>query len=753
MRRIVMLCLTVAAFCWLAQAAPVPISLSGSTTPSVENVKSEPPEPGTRPRVHGNSLDEGGETCATAVAITGLPFNEIGYTCDNNDDYDEACPYTGSTSPDVVYSYAPTAEQWVTFNLCNSYYDTKLYIYQDVCQSPPIACNDDACSDPQGNPYRSRLECVHLLPGHTYYIVVDGYDGDCGEYVLDVTDCGPPAPMVCSANSIFSQPPVPPDDPAATAYVSDFQYSYRVYDNFREVTTPICDLHWWGLTAIWQTNHWAICNNEDPMTFAIDFWATNSSGLPGALVCSDTVRLNRQPTGLTYGAANFPLWYWSTTLDPCCTLNAGWISIQGVSTTTPNCAFMWARSLVGNDTSYIQHPTGAMQLLEGVDFAFCLTPGQQEEMDMGDIVHPLNAPFGYPTQVANPGHVVSGIAWLGAGISAEPIPNTFDADLFDDGVAFPAFMIPCQPTQVTVTVTAGPNYATHPLFLNAWKDGNDDGDFCDTLCPVAGAVGTPEWIIQDAFVYPGVHTFTFIDPGLTDVPPYTGWFRFRLTGVPIGPLGFGLNWPQHCPGTFGVDQLGEVEDYWFEEYQLAVELNSFDAIAGSGEVTLKWETASETDNDFFELSRNGTLIRRVPTQGNSAAGHTYTFVDTDLENDLLYTYSLSAVDLSGARQELATASATPYFSPATITEYALYQNYPNPFNPTTQIAFDLAESGNVNLTVYNMTGQLVTTLVSGGMEAGHHAVNFDGSLLPSGTYWYRLTAGEFSAVKKMLLMK
>ncbi len=85
--------------------------------------------------------------------------------------------------------------------------------------------------------------------------------------------------------------------------------------------------------------------------------------------------------------------------------------------------------------------------------------------------------------------------------------------------------------------------------------------------------------------------------------------------------------------------------------------------------------------------------------------------------------------------------------------YQLMQNYPNPFNPTTNISFTLSNPTNVRLEVYNILGERVTTLINGQMNAGVHLVKFDGSNLASGVYFYRLKAGEFVSVKKMMLLK
>jgi hypothetical protein len=88
-----------------------------------------------------------------------------------------------------------------------------------------------------------------------------------------------------------------------------------------------------------------------------------------------------------------------------------------------------------------------------------------------------------------------------------------------------------------------------------------------------------------------------------------------------------------------------------------------------------------------------------------------------------------------------------------IKDFKLAQNYPNPFNPTTKISFSLPSAGFVNLTVYNVAGQVVKELVNEQREAGSYLVEFDGTSLSSGVYYYRLESKGYAVTRKMTLVK
>ena len=90
---------------------------------------------------------------------------------------------------------------------------------------------------------------------------------------------------------------------------------------------------------------------------------------------------------------------------------------------------------------------------------------------------------------------------------------------------------------------------------------------------------------------------------------------------------------------------------------------------------------------------------------------------------------------------------------ATPAAFSLSQNHPNPFNPTTTINYDIPARSYVTLVVYDILGRRVETLVNGEKQPGHYEATFGASRLPSGVYLYRLQAGSFTSVRKMILVK
>ncbi len=200
-------------------------------------------------------------------------------------------------------------------------------------------------------------------------------------------------------------------------------------------------------------------------------------------------------------------------------------------------------------------------------------------------------------------------------------------------------------------------------------------------------------------------------------------------------------------------------------YVVPVELTSFQAVQSNNQVTLSWETATETNNKGFEvqkkLGNTWTNIGFVNGKGNSTQISSYKFVDklTSTDNGKL-SYRLKQIDLNGTSQYSKVVEVSVISGPK---EYTLSQNYPNPFNPSTTIRYALPYASHVKIVIYNITGAVVRVLVSGTQTAGSHQVVLNTATsnleIASGIYFYQIQANSldgtksFTDTKKMILMK
>jgi hypothetical protein len=318
-------------------------------------------------------IAQGGDTCASATVIPALPFTADGTTAQYTNDYDEVCPYTGSTSPDVVYSFTPAANVAVDITLCvgTTNYDTKLYVYEGSCPSAAAPCSDDACDAPLYSSYVSALSNVPLTAGQTYYIVVDGYGGDSGPYTIDVSEWQPPPPPPeCDGpDLLYYQTVMTPDD-SWNAFTSGEtpSFNYTVYDNFTSDLYSITDLHWWGLSLFWNGAGWDAC---DPTGMAFDVtFHPDAGGQPGAALCTYAGLMPTAVPGLSY--SGYTLYYWEVTgLSPACEpTGASWVGVHSYPNTA-GCALLWM-SGTGGDGSLLQYD-GMAYSPQAYDAALCIT--------------------------------------------------------------------------------------------------------------------------------------------------------------------------------------------------------------------------------------------------------------------------------------------------------------------------------------------------------------------------------------------
>ncbi len=193
---------------------------------------------------------------------------------------------------------------------------------------------------------------------------------------------------------------------------------------------------------------------------------------------------------------------------------------------------------------------------------------------------------------------------------------------------------------------------------------------------------------------------------------------------------------------------------------IPVELSSFTGRYENEKVILEWTTSSELNNLGFEIQRkifgknsNWEVLSFVEGKGTSSERNIYSFIDDSPVNGTII-YRLKQIDIDGSYRILPTVSVDINL-PA---EFSLEQNYPNPFNPSTVISYQLPVNGDVTLKVYDILGNEIATLVDEYKEAGRYEIEFPAetrhaSSLSSGVYLYKLTVGNYSQVKKMVLMR
>jgi hypothetical protein len=209
----------------------------------------------------------------------------------------------------------------------------------------------------------------------------------------------------------------------------------------------------------------------------------------------------------------------------------------------------------------------------------------------------------------------------------------------------------------------------------------------------------------------------------------------------------------------GWDWFWVIDNVKISAYDIVpVELASFKADVIGNSVTLNWMTATETNNNGFEVERsfNGSSFEKVGFvngNGTTTEVKSYSFIDGALSSGT-YTYRLKQLDFDGTFEY----SSLIEVEVSVPSVFELGQNYPNPFNPSTKIDFSLAVDSKVTLRVFDILGQEVSVLLNQNMNAGSHSINFDASKLITGMYIYKLEADGvdgvyFTDIKKMLLVK
>ena len=199
---------------------------------------------------------------------------------------------------------------------------------------------------------------------------------------------------------------------------------------------------------------------------------------------------------------------------------------------------------------------------------------------------------------------------------------------------------------------------------------------------------------------------------------------------------------------------GEIRHQLIPDAPLPVELASFISAVSGNEVTLNWTTLKEINNAGFDIERklsvtsDWTKAGFVEGHGTVTGSNEYSFTETVSSGK--YNYRLKQIDVNGNFEYFNLSNEVVVGIPES---YSLSQNYPNPFNPSTKINYDLPFDSKVSIKIFDMSGREAATVVNEFKTAGYYTADINASSLSSGVYFYTINADNFSATKKMMLVK
>ena len=195
-----------------------------------------------------------------------------------------------------------------------------------------------------------------------------------------------------------------------------------------------------------------------------------------------------------------------------------------------------------------------------------------------------------------------------------------------------------------------------------------------------------------------------------------------------------------------VSSPGQIGDFWFQE-----NVSNGVASAAVAYGTWHWQKiVVDGQNISVTAWADGEAMPDTATYSYEALTTTEapSFILVGVTDDDSSSVQIDEIWYNERPAGLGISDEAPIAS-----RYELGQNYPNPFNPTTHIRFNIPETANAKLTVFNVMGEEVATLVNGVMQAGGHTVSWNAASMPTGVYFYQLESGNFSQTKKLLLVK
>jgi len=812
---------------------------------------------------------QGGETIADATVIGSLPYNDAGTTVGYVDDYDEVCPYTGSTSPDVVYSFTPAGDVTNGFvSLCgDTDYDSKLYIYENaVTPGAPFACNDDTCVSALGQSFVSELTGLTFVGGNTYYIVVDGYGGNSGNYEIDITGEG--------GGTTFDPPTdVVVDEMTGTiSWVAPAGSGFNWLDDIDSYTAgeylalQSDDWTTWSGTPGSAEDGYVVDENSNsgPNSVKVEGSVTDLVHEFGAFtsgVYEASMMMYIEPGyGGYYNLLHFfngtssewglEVYFGSSgTGDLCATAQnittfshpiGEWFEVLCIIDLDAD----WAEYYVDGAFIYAwQWSIDTMGIQGSCEFGatdiFAAAPAGDtvnfyfDDVMINEVVTRdltgfnvyldgvLDGSVGVGVLDYTYSDLVAGTSYT-AGVSA--VYDDGESDVVEVDFVYDPDPILDPPINLAVVSNPADDFATFTweapgggggdLFELVQHDGNAENAYYQAWDSGYGVVYdvsgydnvTVEMIdfrhsswglmgpwdynlhIVDWDTYTEIGTINGlqttvnddweleIDLGSISASGLVGIFLEPLGNSAadaypdldadnVGPDGLSYFGPLSDYSGMALSEIGDfLMDLWImgEETDSVVKAPRFKANFGNGNARIE---NSIPDVDFVTLNQTATtrdlLGYNVYLDGVQAGNTSDLFWEfTGLVNGVEYSAGVEAVYDEGVSDlvEITFLYEGTHAENVIVVATQLNNNYPNPFNPVTNISYSIIETGNVTLEVYNLRGQLVKTLVNDVKESGDYTEIWNGTdnsdkSVSSGVYFYKMKSSNYTATKKMILMK
>ncbi|MCH8288446.1 MAG: T9SS type A sorting domain-containing protein [Candidatus Marinimicrobia bacterium] len=304
-----------------------------------------------------------------------------------------------------------------------------------------------------------------------------------------------------------------------------------------------------------------------------------------------------------------------------------------------------------------------------------------------------------------------------------------------------------QGRQVRVIWNAASIDFTDITFYTLWRLVIDMGEAPPAAAPSETQILMSQelWDYIDEIPDVGFPEYSYVAPTLGDSisPTEIWWSTFMVRAH----TEFGEEFIPGFPGEgYSVDNL-------------IPDAPSLSGMLVSAGIELTWTEIVNEEAKYYTVYRSVNGGDFQPVENTILT----VYLDTDVLTDVAYTYYVTATDFAN-QEGLSSNVVNPaltgidWYNTGIPEVYALDQNYPNPFNPTTRIEYQIPNSGSVSLKIYNLKGELISTLVDEEMTAGYHSVTWNGltssgAPISSGVYLYRIQANDFVQVRKMIMMK